>query len=238
MQFLDKTMPTLAENLALDEALLLDAEANLGREVLRVWEWSALAVVLGAGGRLTEDVNEAACLQDQVPILRRASGGGTVLLGPGCLLFSLILSYERSPALREIATSYAFILQRIAEAVGKGIPHIECTGTSDLALAGQKFSGNSQQRKRHHLLHHGTLLYAFDLDRVDRFLHLPARQPAYRQGRDHTAFLTNVPLVATTIQQRLRGAWDTQNDLTDWPRERVQELVQTKYTDPAWIRRR
>ena len=36
MYFLDLTLPTLAENLALDEALLLDAEAG-GPEVLRLW---------------------------------------------------------------------------------------------------------------------------------------------------------------------------------------------------------
>src|SRR5204863_6707050 len=81
MHFLDLTLPSLAENLALDEALLLEAEEGRGDEVLRVWEWRDYAVVLGAGCRLAEDVNEAACLGDGIPILRRASGGGTVLLG-------------------------------------------------------------------------------------------------------------------------------------------------------------
>src|SRR5262245_1919259 len=102
MYFLDLALDSLAANLALDEALLLEAEAGRGGEVLRVWEWSAPAVVLGAGCRLAEDVNEAACHADGVPIQRRASGGGTVLLGAGCLLYSLVLAYERSPFLREI----------------------------------------------------------------------------------------------------------------------------------------
>src|SRR5437667_5341974 len=90
MRFLDLTLPTAAENLALDEALLLEAEAGRGGEVLRLWEWSRYAVVLGAGCRLAE-VDEAACAADAVPILRRASGGGTVLLGPGCLCYTLVL---------------------------------------------------------------------------------------------------------------------------------------------------
>src|SRR5262249_26463773 len=107
MQFLDLTLPTPAENLALDEALLLHAEAAGGGEVLRLWEWPSPAVVLGAGCQLAEDVDEAACLADGVPILRRASGGGTVLLGRGCLVYSLVLAYERSPALREIPSSNA-----------------------------------------------------------------------------------------------------------------------------------
>src|SRR5713101_1696181 len=106
MRLLDLTLPTAAENLALDEALLLDAEAAAGGEVLRLWEWPAFAVVLGSASRLAEDVDEAACLADGVPILRRASGGGTVLLGPGCLCYSLVLAYASSPALREIRSSY------------------------------------------------------------------------------------------------------------------------------------
>src|SRR5262245_1678404 len=105
MHFLDLTLPTAAENLALDEALLLEAEAGRGGEVLRLWEWPRPAVVLGAGCRLAEEVHEANCLADGVPILRRASGGGTVLLGEGCLLFSLVLAYDRSPALSAVALS-------------------------------------------------------------------------------------------------------------------------------------
>src|ERR1700736_770385 len=102
MQFLHLTLPAIADNLALDEALLLEAEAGRAGEVLRLWEWPHWAVVLGSGCRLTEDVDEAACLADSIPILRRASGGGTVLLGAGCLCYSLVLSYERSPALRDV----------------------------------------------------------------------------------------------------------------------------------------
>ena len=47
MDFLNVSLPTLAENVALDEALLLEAEAG-GPALLRVWEWSQFAVVLGA----------------------------------------------------------------------------------------------------------------------------------------------------------------------------------------------
>src|SRR4051794_35022284 len=91
MRFLDLTLPGAAENLALDEALLLEAEAGRAGEVLRVWEWPRPAVVLGSGCRLAEDVDEEACRRDGVPVLRRASGGGTVLLGPGSLCFGLVL---------------------------------------------------------------------------------------------------------------------------------------------------
>src|SRR5262245_30654005 len=174
---LDLTLPTLAANLALDEALLLEAEAGTGGEVLRFWEWPHLAVVLGAGGQIALDVNEPVCSTDRIPILRRASGGGTVLLGRGCLLFSLVLRYGRAAELRHINASYRYILGRMAAAFQSVASDVEHAGISDLAIAGRKCSGNAQQRKRDYLLHHGTLLYDFDLPLMSRYLRSPPRQP-------------------------------------------------------------
>jgi lipoate-protein ligase A len=239
MRFLDLTLATAAENLALDEALLLEVEqgAEAGRdgEVLRLWEWPRPAVVLGSACRLAEDVDEAVCLADGVPILRRSSGGGTVLLGAGCLAYSLVLRLDRDPALAEIRSSYRFILDRVVRALSVGG---ESAGISDLALAGRKFSGNAQQRKRHHLLHHGTILYAFDLARVQHYLRSPPRSPEYRTGRDHADFLCNVPLPRPEIERRLRDGWQAVAAWDDWPSERVRQLTAEKYCDPAWIRRR
>jgi lipoate---protein ligase len=237
MRFLDLTLPSLAENLALDEALLLTAESGDGGEILRVWEWPRSAIVLGSGGRLAEDVHESACLTDEVPILRRSSGGGTVLLGCGCLLYTLILSYERDPALGEIRPSYRFILDRIGQALAEGTARIEQAGISDLALDGRKFSGTAQQRKRSFLLHHGTLLYAFDLALFPRYLREPPRQPEYRARRDHLAFVRNLPLDGEELKRRLCRAWGVETLLTRWPTEIAHQLVVEKYAKREWIRR-
>jgi lipoate-protein ligase A len=237
MDLLRLTLSDLAGNLALDEALLLEAEEGKRDEVLRLWEWPHPSVVLGAAGRLAEEVDEAACRRGGVPIFRRASGGGTVLLGSGCLIYSLILAYERQPALTEVAPSYHFILGRIRDALADAVPGVELAGNSDLALGGRKFSGNSQQRKRTHLLHHGTLLYRFDLAAVGRYLRLPARQPAYRQGRYHEDFLRNLPLGREELERRLCAAWDAADEVS-WPADRVRQLAADKYTRPEWIRRR
>lgn len=237
MHFLDLTLPTLAENLALDEALLLDAEAG-GPEVLRLWRWPTHAVVLGAGGRLADDVDEPACAADHIPIARRSSGGGTVLLGDGCLLFSLVLSFDRDLALTDLHASYRYILGRIARGLEPHTGPIALQGHSDLTLGDRKFSGNAQQRKRTHLLHHGTLLYAFDFGPVSRYLKPPPRQPEYRRGRDHAAFLTNLPAPHGALEQVLREAFRANEVLAAWPAERVKELALLKYSCDDWIRRR
>jgi len=235
MRYLDLTLATPAENLALDEALLLEAEDGAD-EVLRVWEWPALVVVLGSGCQLAENVNEAACQADGVPILRRGSGGGTVLWGPGCLLYSLMLRYDRDPTLTEIRPSYRYVLERVGQVVG--LPGVSQEGISDLTLEGRKFSGNAQQRKRDVLLHHGTLLYGFDLACVSRYLKPPPRQPDYRRQRAHQEFLVNLPLSAVELKQRLRTVWGADQEQAIWPQDLVSRLCQERYGRPEWTRRR
>lgn len=237
MFHLDLTLPSLAENLALDEALLLHAEMG-GPEGLRLWHWPHHGVVLGAGGRLADEVDEAACKADGVPILRRSTGGGTVLLGPGCLLFSLVLRFGRDPALSDLHASYRFILGRVQHALEPLAGPISLQGTSDLALAERKFSGNAQQRKRTHLLHHGTLLCGFDFAPLARYLKPPPRQPEYRRGRSHADFLINLPASANAIMEALRAAWPVDSDALPWPADAVKRLTEEKYARAEWIQRR
>jgi len=228
----------LPENLALDEALLLQAEDGQGSETLRFWQWPAWAVVLGAGGVLSDDVDVDACRRDGVPIVRRSTGGGTVLIGPGCLMFALILRMDNMPELQQIGSSYRFILGRIAEGLRDLAPQVEFAGTSDLAIAGRKFSGNSQQRKRCFLLHHGTILHGMDLERVGDYLKLPPRRPDYRGERSHEGFLMNVPVAPKVMEARMRSIWQAKEERYDWPREQVQRLVAERYAENAWIFRR
>jgi lipoate-protein ligase A len=238
VRFLDLTLPSLAENLALDEALLLAAEAGESGEVLRFWGWPKLAVVLGAGGVVADDVDVAACQADGLSLARRSSGGGTVLLGPGCLLFSLVLDMEPVPELHQIGTSYRHILGRIATGLAGIQSGVEPAGISDLAINGCKFSGNSQQRKRRYLLHHGTLLHGFDVAIVGHYLRLPPRRPDYRGDRSHAAFLMNLPDCPAEIQTQLRQEWGAFEALPGWPAERVRRLVQEKYGRDDWTHRR
>lgn len=237
MFLLDVVLNTLAENLALDEALLLQAEQG-GPEVLRLWEWPSAAVILGAGCRLTLDVDEQACRTDGVPILRRSSGGGTVLLDEGCLLYSLILAQDRDAQLGHVRTSYDWILQRMIDAFTPLGIDLKQAGTSDLILGQRKVSGNAQQRKRTHLLHHGTLLYGFKLAEAERYLRLPERQPDYRGQRSHGDFLGNLPLPAAALRSLLSRAWDAHELLPEWPEQSVRELVREKYGREDWTRRR
>jgi len=239
MQFLDLTLPTPEENLALDEALLVLAEQSGGREILRLWEIGRPCVVLGNFCRIADDVNEDACRADGVPVRRRVSGGGTVLIGPGCLNFSLVLDMRHRPELADVSRSHVLILDRVSEVLAVKIPHIVFDGISDLCVGGKKFSGNAQRRRRDWLLHHGTLLYNFPVEQISRYLREPARQPPYRANRPHSDFVANIPADAASLKQELCFAWAADDDLApSWPRELTARLVAERYAREEWIRRR
>ncbi|QJW95582.1 lipoate--protein ligase family protein [Frigoriglobus tundricola] len=237
MKLLDYTLPAPAENLALDEALLLAAEGGTGGAVLRLWELPAYAAVVGSGGSVGIDVNASACTADGVPVLRRASGGGTVLLGPGCLCFSLVLGYDHAPGLTEIPASNRYILARVLRALAPAVP-ANVEGTSDLAVSGVKFSGNAQQRKRRFFLHHGTLLCGFDLALVAKYLNPPERQPEYRRDRPHAEFVANLPITVEHAKRLLIAEWRPEAEYGPVPIEKVHELVAEKYARDEWTHRR
>ena len=222
-----------AANLALDEALFLEAEAGRGSEVLRLWELPSYAVVVGAGGSVANDVNRDACSRDGVPILRRGSGGGTVLLGPGCLCYSLVLRTDRTPGLDLIQPATRYVLGKTLNAIAAIVPGVVTAGTSDLAAGGFKLSGNAQQRKQRYFLHHGTLLAGFDLERMARYLNAPERQPDYRGGRPHRDFVGNLGAATADLKRLLIAEWQPQGDC-DPPLERVRELVADKYSQESW----
>ncbi len=129
-------------------------------------------------------------------------------------------------------------MEQMRAALSELAPGIELAGISDLVINGRKFSGNSQQRKRNHLLHHGTILYDFDIERIGRYLRMPGRQPEYRRGRDHATFLMNLPLPAAELHVCLQSAWSSVPVQPDTHVGLIQELVANKYGSQKWISRR
>ena len=235
MRLLDLTLPTPAENLALDEALVEEADRAVQPfEALRLWEPLEPMVVVGRSSRIAVEVHVDACRTLGVPVLRRSSGGAAVVTGPGCLMYALVLSYQLRPILRSIEHAHRFVLDTIAAALRPLAPGVRCRGTSDLALGQRKFSGNSVRCKRQHLLYHGTLLYDFPLDLIGRCLAMPARQPEYRHARGHDAFVANLPLSAAAIREALARTWDAAEPYRDWPREQTARLVEERYSRPEW----
>ena len=192
---------TPEEHLARELDLFQSVEAGAGAECVRLWETARPVVVVGRSTTISDHVNLDACRADGVDVLRRSSGGGAVVLGPGCLNYAIAVSLVSRPELADVAGSFCAILGQIAASLG--VAGVEIAGHADLSLHGRKVSGNAQRRGRHALLHHGTLLYDFESRCAVRYLKEPARRPAYRAERTHAEFLGNLPLSVQLIRARL-----------------------------------
>lgn len=223
------------ENILYDDVLLDLAEQGKTSEVLRFWESTTYFVVLGRIGRIQDDVDLKMAGKDHILILRRSSGGGTVLQGKGCFNYSLVLSKEDRREIRDLRQSYQFILSKVIDALGLlGIQAV-FQPISDIALMEnhKKVSGNAQKRARKFILHHGTLLYDFDLRKIERYLKMPQSTPVYRQGRPHTEFLANLCVPLKDIKDVFRKVFKTnasQQTLNAQEKECLDSFLKTKQT--------
>lgn len=231
---------TVEEQLALDEALLEEAHEGLAREtVVRTWMAPEPTVVLGSSSQIAAEVDLAACQRLGVRVVRRPSGGLTVVLGPGCLMWTVVTHHPAAaPAIEAI---HAATLEPLAAALREAGRPVARRGTSDLALVSEagdrKVAGNALRVRRHGVLYHGTLLDRFDLDLVSQVLRHPPREPDYRGRRPHGTFLANLELGRDRIDAAVRSAFAATSERLTWPQDRVQRLVRDRYADPEWTAR-
>ncbi len=144
---------------------------------------------MGSSERPEQVVDAEACARLGVDVLKRSTGGGSVLQTGDVLNYSLVMptpaSLDPKPGFR----SGLNLICAILAALGiEGRPE----GTSDVAVGDRKISGNAQARRWGAVLLHGTLLVDFDRDLADAVLRHPPREPYYRRGRSHRDFLVTV----------------------------------------------
>ena len=236
MKRLDLAFASAAENLAADEALLDRCEAGLGGETLLFWEPRETFVVVGYANKVAAEVNVAACEKNGVPIFRRSSGGGAVVQMPGGLNYSLILRITETGPARNITAANRFIMEKNRTAIESlaGESKISVRGHTDLCLGDLKFAGNSQRRRKHFLLFHGTLLLDCNLARIGELLNMPSLQPDYRAGRPHREFVTNLNLPAAKVKAALAKVWNADEELKNPPIEEISTLARGKYSAREW----
>lgn len=177
------------------------------------WQSAFPAVVVGLLQNAFDETFPDNLGHDHVALLRRASGGGAVLLGAGILCFAAFAPLEANSAGREgTPTAYSHlslresfvVLTEPVRAAARALTgrRAEISGISDLTVPPggmdnpaenaetrrRKFSGTAQLRKRQALLVHGAVLVDCDLTLLNRYLAFPSESPEYRSGRRHTDF--------------------------------------------------
>lgn len=192
----------------LDEGLL-KATRSRGCIQIQLYRHPETAVVLGRGSKPEIELNFQNIIADLVPVLRRRGGGCSVVLDPGNLIFSVAFPL---PGLGGIHDAYDRVTGWLIRGLSDcGIPGVRREGVTDLALNGLKVGGGCIYRKRGLLFYSTTLLFEPDIEKIERYLLHPPREPDYRRGRTHGEFVTSLIKIADSkdieeFRQRLEDS--------------------------------
>ena len=172
-----------------DEALL--EEIQLGASwKYRSWEPEHRLIVLGRGNTASLEVHEQRCQTENIPIIRRRGGGGTVLLSPGNLVISLAKQVQHQFRIKEYFWQInAYIIEGLEYL---GVQNLFQRGHSDICLGDRKILGSSMYRRKFSLFYTASLMVSNNLNDIDRYVKHPSKEPDYRRGRPHAEFLTTV----------------------------------------------
>ncbi len=157
------------------------------RVVVRLWIPRRVMIVLGRFGDARYDLHLEA-LDPGVVIKQRLGGGGTVVLDPQVpVLEAGFWSKSRKPLqayARWLGDPLCRTLRRL------GVPVRLRQDWFDYVVGDRKVAGSTFYLARERVIYGVSLVYArTTVDRMERYLRLPRRQPAYRAGRRHRDFV-------------------------------------------------
>ena len=234
MKYLDLSLSTPAENLALDEALLDEAEQGRGpAEVLRLWEPLEPFVVVGRSSRLAVEVDMESCRAARTPVLRRCSGGAAVVTGPGCLMYAVVLSYAPT-GFAESGTSPLFCAGNDGPSPLDTRPGCRDVGDQRLGAAGPEVLRQQPAMPAgpSALSRHGALPLPTGTDRaLPADASAPARLSPAAGSRRLCRQFPGHGRPAASRDSRNVGAHE---ELTAWPRQRTDALVAERYARADW----
>lgn len=144
-----------AMHLAVEEFTLRQLDKNA--DFLFIYE-NACCVMLGKNQNPYEEVNPRFLQENNIPLYRRLSGGGTVFHGPGNINFSIITRRENSRV-----NNYAYFLEPVTAYLRSLGADARMNERNDLVIGAYKVSGNAQFTSRERMFSHGTLLFDADL---------------------------------------------------------------------------
>ncbi len=172
------------QQLQIEEALLRADDRNFC--IINIG--SPRAIVMGISSKAESLLELQKVKQDQIPVIRRFSGGGTVIVDEETLFITFIFAKDSlnvtpfpEPILRWSSEVY--------ESAWK-IPHFHLR-ENDYVIQDRKCGGNAQYLQKDRWLHHTSFLWNFKQENM-QYLQLPLKRPKYRLDRSHEHFLCSL----------------------------------------------
>lgn len=224
-------------SLATEEYLL----KNFEEDIFMLWR-SEPSIVVGKHQNALAEINHHFVRENDIKIARRLSGGGTVFHDPGNLNFTFIQGVDRI----DQVNFKTFTQPIVAELKKLGLD-ATTSGRNDLLINGKKISGNAEHVFKKRVLHHGTLLFNSQLDRLKQALKVDLSRYQDKAVQSNRSEVCNL---ADHLQQKLTieefsdflfegiSATYPENKiytLTEKDIQAIQQLRDEKYCQWDWV---
>lgn len=218
-----KSVP-IFEQLQLEEALLRADRRNF----CIINCQSPPAIVMGISGKVEELIDPDHFERRPVPVIRRFSGGGTVLIDEETLFLSFI--FNRAD--QDIGTCPKRLLCWTEALLKPAFSPIDFQlRENDYVLGDKKIGGNAQYFTKTRWLHHTSFLWDYSESHM-KVLKMPPKIPEYRQLRDHDAFCTRLkPHFASkeALFSRIQKQLQEQFALQECPVDEARKVLSTPH---------
>jgi len=152
-------------------------------------EGTSPAIVLGISNKPKDLISTDRAKKDKVPLIKRFSGGGTVFVDGNTIFVTFIFSKDflkidlfPEPIMRWAEKFYKKVFKQFNFSL------IE----NDFVINNKKIAGNAKYIKKDRFLLHTSFLLDYNKEKMNKYLLLPQRTPAYRNKRSHIDFLTTL----------------------------------------------
>jgi len=162
---------SIYEQLRLEEELLRQDTRNF----CLINEGTPPAIVMGISGKASELINYEKL---SVPVIRRFSGGGTVIVDESTLFVTFICNQH----------AYPETILRWAESIFAPVTPGLSLRENDFVFGEKKCGGNALYIKKDRWIIHTSFLWDYNPSHMEMLKH-PMKTPTYRAGRSHTDFL-------------------------------------------------
>ncbi|XP_022738276.1 uncharacterized protein LOC111291007 [Durio zibethinus] len=187
------------------------------------------AIVMGVSGKPAELLEIGSVLRDQVPVIRRFTGGGTVIVDHGTIFVTFICNKEAvldlKPFPRQIMSWSSLLYSKVFQGIGDF--HLR---ENDYVFGNHKFGGNAQSITKSRWIHHTSFLWDFEVRNMT-YLKLPKRAPEYRLARGHLDFICRMKdyMPRSTFINKTVEATGTQFSLRSIMSEEIESCSETEF---------
>lgn len=206
--------------LQIEEALLRTTNDNW----LILNDGSIPSIVMGISGKPEELINLEASKNLNLPLIKRYSGGGTVVVDEETIFFTLILNKKVLPC-----DAFPKPIMKWVESLLSSpfAPHAFALTENDFTIHDKKCGGNAQYLQKDRFVHHTTFLWDYKKELMSTLL-LPKSRPKYRQSRSHDEFLCSLSNFyddKKIFMKKIVDAFESKFKINHVKKESVQEIL-------------